>query len=62
LLRANYRYDHDQADICAAEEIENLKKEAAAFRAVRRDLEEEDGPRKVFDKVSYFSHGHRFAP
>lgn len=48
--------------MCVAEEIENLKKEAAAFRAVRRDLGEEDGPRKVFDKVSYFSHGHRFAP
>ncbi|WVR08953.1 hypothetical protein IAU60_006012 [Kwoniella sp. DSM 27419] len=34
-----------------AEEIENLKKEAAAFREVRQSLGEEDGPRKVFHKV-----------
>ena len=34
-----------------AEEIENLKKEAAAFRQVRKALSEEDGPKQVFDKV-----------
>ncbi|RSH95232.1 E1 ubiquitin-activating protein uba2 [Saitozyma podzolica] len=34
-----------------AEEIDNLKKEAAAFREVRRALGEEDGPRRVFEKV-----------
>lgn len=36
----------------SAEEIENLKKEAAAFRAVRSKLGEEDGPLRVFQKVS----------
>ena len=36
---------------CTAEEIENLKKEAAAFRDVRLSLGEEGGPRRVFDKV-----------
>lgn len=35
-----------------AEEIENLKKEAAAFREVRRLLGEADGPLRVFRKVS----------
>ena len=35
-----------------AEEIERLKEEAAAFRQVRADLGEEDGPRRVFEKVS----------
>lgn len=35
-----------------AEEIENLKKEAAAFREVRSKLGEEDGPERVFHKVS----------
>nr|KIR86276.1 ubiquitin-like 1-activating enzyme E1 B [Cryptococcus tetragattii IND107] len=34
-----------------AEEIENLKKEAAAFRQVRKSLGEEDGPRRVFHKI-----------
>ncbi|WVQ81104.1 hypothetical protein IAT38_003226 [Cryptococcus sp. DSM 104549] len=34
-----------------AEEIENLKKESAAFRQVRQNLGEEDGPRRVFEKV-----------
>ncbi|OCF35672.1 ubiquitin-like 1-activating enzyme E1 B [Kwoniella heveanensis BCC8398] len=34
-----------------AEEIENLKKEAAAFREVRKGLGEEDGPQRVFHKV-----------
>ncbi|WVQ93111.1 hypothetical protein IAU59_000175 [Kwoniella sp. CBS 9459] len=34
-----------------AEEIENLKKEAAAFREVRKGLGEEDGPLRVFHKV-----------
>ncbi|WVQ63795.1 uncharacterized protein L199_001949 [Kwoniella botswanensis] len=34
-----------------AEEIENLKKEAAAFREVRKNLGEEDGPQRVFHKV-----------
>ncbi|WWC63925.1 uncharacterized protein I303_106530 [Kwoniella dejecticola CBS 10117] len=34
-----------------AEEIENLKKEATAFREVRKNLGEEDGPQRVFHKV-----------
>ncbi|KGB75813.1 ubiquitin-like 1-activating enzyme E1 B [Cryptococcus deuterogattii 99/473] len=34
-----------------AEEIENLKMEAAAFRQVRKSLGEEDGPRRVFHKI-----------
>ncbi|WRT69172.1 uncharacterized protein IL334_006156 [Kwoniella shivajii] len=34
-----------------AEEIENLKKEAVAFREVRKNLGEENGPVKVFQKV-----------
>ncbi|WVW79473.1 hypothetical protein I302_101442 [Kwoniella bestiolae CBS 10118] len=34
-----------------AEEIENLKKEAAAFREVRKNLGGEDGPQRVFHKV-----------
>lgn len=34
-----------------AEEIENLKKEAAAFREVRKLLGEEDGAQRVFRKV-----------
>ncbi|WWC72995.1 uncharacterized protein I206_106959 [Kwoniella pini CBS 10737] len=34
-----------------ADEIENLKKEAAAFREVRKNLGEEDGPQRVFHKV-----------
>lgn len=38
-----------------ADEIANLKKEAAAFREVRQNLGEEDGPRRVFDKVSRVS-------
>lgn len=41
----------DQAD-SSADEIANLKQEAAAFREVRQNLGEEDGPRRVFDKVS----------
>lgn len=36
----------------SAEEIDNLKKEAAAFREVRKNVGDDDGPRKVFDKVS----------
>lgn len=39
------------ADI-TVEEIDNLKKEAAAFREVRRMLGEEDGAERVFRKVS----------
>lgn len=35
-----------------ADEINNLKKEAEAFREVRRMLGEEDGPERVFRKVS----------
>ncbi|ORX39135.1 hypothetical protein BD324DRAFT_618613 [Kockovaella imperatae] len=34
-----------------AEEIEQLKHEAAAFRQVRAQLGEEDGPKRVFEKV-----------
>ncbi|WWC91097.1 uncharacterized protein L201_006038 [Kwoniella dendrophila CBS 6074] len=34
-----------------AEEIENLKKEAAAFREVRKSMGEEDGPKNVFNKI-----------
>jgi hypothetical protein len=40
----------------AAEEIDNLKKEAAAFREVRKNLGDEDGPRSVFTKVRSISH------
>ena len=36
-----------------AQEIENLKKEAVAFGEVRAGLGEEDGPRKVFEKVNW---------
>lgn len=36
----------------AADEIDNLRKEAEAFREVRRMLGEEDGPERVFRKVS----------
>jgi hypothetical protein len=32
-------------------EIEELKKEAAAFRDVRKGLNEEDGAKKTFEKV-----------
>ncbi len=35
----------------AAEEIDNLKKEGAAFRAVRRAMGEDDGAKRVFEKV-----------
>ncbi len=35
----------------AAAEIDNLKLEAMAFRQVRRDIGQDDGPQKVFDKV-----------
>jgi ubiquitin-like 1-activating enzyme E1 B len=35
----------------AAEEIDNLKKEAAAFREVRQKMAEADGARRVFEKV-----------
>ncbi|WWD21375.1 hypothetical protein CI109_105860 [Kwoniella shandongensis] len=34
-----------------AEEIENLKKEAVAFREVRKSLGEEDGAQRVFHKI-----------
>lgn len=34
-----------------ADEIDNLKQEAAAFRKVRKLLSEEDGPQRVFRKV-----------
>ncbi|EIW66085.1 hypothetical protein TREMEDRAFT_45923 [Tremella mesenterica DSM 1558] len=34
-----------------ANEVDNLKKEAAAFREVRRSLGEQDGPESVFRKV-----------
>jgi ubiquitin-like 1-activating enzyme E1 B len=36
-----------------ADEINNLKKEAAAFREVRRLLGDEGGPKRVFEKVFY---------
>jgi hypothetical protein len=32
-------------------EIEELKKEAAAFRDVRKGLSQEDGAKKTFEKV-----------
>jgi hypothetical protein len=34
-----------------AEEIDNLKKEGAAFHAVRRAMGDEDGAKRVFEKV-----------
>lgn len=34
----------------AAIEIENLKKEASAFREVKKNLSEPGGPQKVFEK------------
>lgn len=34
-----------------AAEIENLKKEATAFRAVRRAMGDEGGAKAVFEKV-----------
>jgi ubiquitin-like 1-activating enzyme E1 B len=37
----------------AADEIDNLKKEAAAFREVRANIGDADGPRKMFDKVRF---------
>ncbi|ORY33137.1 hypothetical protein BCR39DRAFT_557327 [Naematelia encephala] len=43
--------DKAQAEGENAEEIENLKKEAAAFREVRQALGEENGPARVFSKV-----------
>ncbi|KAK4684494.1 ubiquitin-like 1-activating enzyme E1 B, partial [Tremellales sp. Uapishka_1] len=43
--------DQAKADGENADEIDNLKKEAAAFREVREKLGEEDGPRRVFEKV-----------
>lgn len=42
----------DSADTFLAEEIDNLKKEAAAFREVRQKMSEADGARRVFEKVS----------
>ncbi|BEJ16239.1 hypothetical protein CspHIS471_0508440 [Cutaneotrichosporon sp. HIS471] len=43
--------DKAKADGENAEEIDSLKKEAEAFREVRRMLSEEDGPQRVFSKV-----------
>lgn len=37
--------------IASVAEIEELKKEAAAFRDVRKGLNEEEGARKTFEKV-----------
>lgn len=34
-----------------ADEIKNLKKEAAAFREARANIGGEDGPKKAFEKV-----------
>lgn len=42
----------ERAADASADEIDNLKKEAAAFREVRKNVGDDDGPRKVFDKVS----------
>lgn len=50
LLLSTTPYVHAQYDL-SAEEIENLKKEAAAFRQVRKSLSEGDGPRRVFHKI-----------
>lgn len=41
----------NNADIGVADEIDNLKKEAAAFREVRQKMSEEDGAKRVFEKV-----------
>lgn len=43
-----------------AAEIENLKKEAVAFRVVRQGMGEEGGPRRVFDKVRWSIHSCLF--
>ncbi|KAJ9093110.1 hypothetical protein QFC20_007218 [Naganishia adeliensis] len=40
-----------KADGENADEIDNLKKEAAAFREVRQKMSEEDGAKRVFEKV-----------
>lgn len=47
-----------EADLVAADEIDNLKKEAAAFREVRQKMSEEDGAKRVFEKVR-LQHVHR---
>lgn len=39
------------ANLVAADEIDNLKMEAAAFREVRQKMSEADGARRVFEKV-----------
>jgi hypothetical protein len=41
------------ADGLTADEIDNLKKEAAAFREVRQKMSETDGAKRVFEKVRY---------
>ncbi|KLT45229.1 putative ubiquitin activating enzyme E1 [Cutaneotrichosporon oleaginosum] len=45
--------DKAKADGENADEIDNLRKEAEAFREVRRMLGEEDGPQRVFTKVFF---------
>ena len=48
----------ENAFASSAEEIENLKKEAEAFREMRKELRGDHGPHRLFQKVSYAACTH----
>lgn len=47
----HYLNRDDETDNWPANEIEELRKEALEFKALRESIGTEEGPQKVFDKV-----------